>query len=96
MPLRPTLRGPLVALLASLCTFSSLPAQATGRIIGRVVDAAQGAPVAGAQVEVVDAPIRAVSALDGRYTLAGVGAGPVSVRVRMIGFAPKVVTGIVV
>ena len=36
-----------------------------------------------------DAPIRAVSALDGRYTLAGVPAGPVSVRVRMIGFAPK-------
>jgi hypothetical protein len=96
MPLRPTLRGTLVALLVSLCTFSSLTAQATGRIIGRIVDAAQGAPVAGAQVEVVDAPIRAVSALDGRYTLAGVAAGPVSVRVRMIGFAPKVVTGIVV
>jgi TonB-dependent receptor len=96
MPLRPTLRGPLAALLASLCTFSSLPAQATGRIIGRVVDAVQGAPVAGAQVDVVDAPIRAVSALDGRYTLAGVPAGPVSVRVRMIGFAPKVVTDVVV
>jgi outer membrane receptor protein involved in Fe transport len=96
MPLRPTLRGTLVALLVSLCTFSSLPAQATGRIIGRIVDAAQGAPVAGAQVEVVDAPIRTVSALDGRYTLAGVAAGPVSVRVRMIGFAPKVVTGILV
>lgn len=96
MPLRPTLRGTLVALLVSLCTFSSLPAQATGRIIGRIVDAAQGAPVAGAQVEVVDASIRTVSALDGRYTLAGVPIGPVSVRVRMIGFAPKVVTGILV
>jgi outer membrane receptor for ferrienterochelin and colicin len=96
MPLRPTLRGPLVVLLASLCTFSSLAAQATGRIIGRVVDAAQGAPVAGAQVDVVDAPIQAVSALDGRYTLTDVPAGPVSVRVRMIGFAPKVVTGVVV
>jgi outer membrane receptor protein involved in Fe transport len=96
MPLRPTLRGPLVALIASLCTFSSLAAQATGRIIGRVVDAAQGAPVAGAEVDVVDAPIQTVSALDGRYTLTDVPAGPVSVRVRMIGFAPKVVTGIVV
>ena len=72
MPLRPILRGPLVGLLASLCTFTSLTAQETGRIVGRVVDAAQGAPVAGAQVEVVDAPIRAVSALDGRYTLADV------------------------
>ncbi|MEO6058153.1 MAG: TonB-dependent receptor [Gemmatimonadales bacterium] len=71
-------------------------AQGTGRIIGRVVEAGQGAPVAGAEVEVVDTAIRAVSALDGRYTLQGVPAGPVSVRVRMIGYAPKVVTGIVV
>jgi hypothetical protein len=30
-------------------------------MIGRIVDAVQGAPVTGAKVEVVDAPIRAVS-----------------------------------
>ncbi|HEU5171394.1 MAG TPA: TonB-dependent receptor [Gemmatimonadales bacterium] len=67
-----------------------------GRIVGRVVEAAQGAPVAGAQVEVVGTatPITATSALDGRFTLAGIPAGPASVRVRMIGFQPKVVSGI--
>ncbi len=83
-------------LLLTLGIAGPLVAQGNGRIVGRIVEAEQGAPVAGAQVELVEAPIRAVSALDGRYTLDGVPAGPVSVRVRMIGFAPKVVTGIVV
>ncbi|HKT59685.1 MAG TPA: TonB-dependent receptor [Gemmatimonadales bacterium] len=82
--------------LLALTAAGPLFAQGPGRIIGRVVDAEQGAPVAGAQVELVDAPIRAVSALDGRYTLPDVPAGTVSIRVRMIGFAPKMVTGVVV
>jgi hypothetical protein len=73
-----------------------LSAQETGRIVGRVVDAEQGAPVAGAQIDVLEASIHAVSALDGRYRLSGVPAGTVSLRVRMIGFGPKTVTGIVV
>jgi outer membrane receptor protein involved in Fe transport len=71
-------------------------AQGTGRIVGRVVEGQQGAPVAGATVELVDAGRGVVTALDGRYTLEGVPAGPASVRVRMIGFGPKVVTGILV
>ncbi len=96
MPLPLPARAPIAASLLSLCLFVPLAAQSTGRIIGRVVDAAQGAPIAGAQLEVVDTNIRAVSALDGRYTLQGVPAGPVSVRVRMIGYSPKVVTGVVV
>ncbi len=94
--MRLTARSSLVTCFLLLCALTPLLAQGTGRIIGRVVEAAQGAPVAGAQVEVADTAIRTVSALDGRYTLPGVPAGPVSVRVRMIGFAPKVVTGIVV
>jgi len=87
----------LLALAIPAIAAAQLPTgRIIGRIIGRVVDAAQGAPVAGAQVEVVDASIRTVSALDGRYALADVPVGPVSVRVRMIGYAPKVVTGIAV
>jgi len=74
------------------------PAPATGRIVGRVVDATQGAPIVGAQVEVVGAPapILASSALDGRFTLDKVPAGAASVRVRMIGYQPKLVTGVAV
>lgn len=86
---------------AGLVLLAALPhglsaQESPGRVIGRVVDAEQGAPIAGAQIELVGAAVRATSALDGRYTLAGVPAGAVSIRVRMIGFTPKVVTGIVV
>jgi len=83
-------------LLLSTLVATHLAAQGSGRIVGRVVEAEQGAPIAGAQLEVVGTALHAVSALDGRYTLAGVPAGPVSVRARMIGFGPKTVTGIVV
>src|SRR5688500_18048767 len=75
---------------------TSLTAQGTGRIVGRVVEGQQGAPVAGATVEVVGTDRTAVTALDGRYVLERVAAGTVSLRARMIGFGPKVVTGIMV
>ena len=83
-----------------LCVLLAAPAclmaQEVGRIVGRVVEAEQGSPVAGAQLEVVGTTLTAVSALDGRYDFRSVPAGPVAVRVRMIGFAPKTVTGILV
>lgn len=88
------------ALAASLTAVSPSFAQQPqyGRIIGRVVDATEGAPIAGAQIEVVDftEPLRAVSALDGRFVLTPVRAGAATVRVRMIGYQQKTVTGIVV
>jgi len=90
---------PRFASWLSLCIpllSAPLQAQAPGRIVGRVVDAEQGNPIAGAQVEVVGVALTATTALDGRYAMAGVPAGPASVRVRMIGFAPKLVTGVVV
>jgi outer membrane receptor protein involved in Fe transport len=75
---------------------TELLAQESGRVIGRVVEASQGAPIAGAQVEVVGSAVRTVSALDGRYTLLNVPAGPVTLSVRMIGYQPKSVSGLVV
>ena len=86
----------LLLVLSTLRTVAPLAAQEPGRIVGRVVDSEQGSPIAGAQLEVVGTAIRAIAALDGRYALQAVPAGPVSIRVRMIGFAPKVVTGVVV
>jgi outer membrane receptor protein involved in Fe transport len=80
----------------SLIPAVSAFAQGTGRIVGRVVEGQQGAPVAGATVEVVGTDRRAVTALDGRYVLEAVAAGTLSLRARMIGYGPKVVTGIVV
>jgi outer membrane receptor protein involved in Fe transport len=86
----------LLTLLALASPIAPLSAQEPGRIVGRVVDAEQGNPIAGADLEVVGPGITAITALDGRYALQDVPAGPVSIRVRMLGFAPKVVTGLVV
>lgn len=86
--------------LAALVTFTLLPAaaqaQETGRVVGRVVDAEAGAPIAGAQVEVTGTSIRAVSAVDGRYTLLGVPSGTTSISARFVGYQPKTVMGLVV
>ena len=73
-----------------------LQAQSSGRIVGRVVDNEQGNPVSGAQVEIIGTRLTTTTAVDGRYAVQGIAAGPTSVRVRMIGFAPKVITGIIV
>lgn len=67
-----------------------------GRLVGRVVDAAQGAPIAGAEVTVVGGIAAAVTALDGRYSISSLPAGTLAIRVRMIGYASKVVSGIII
>ena len=74
----------------------ALLAQASGRITGRLIDAGQGTPVSGAVVELVGAtPSKtATSGIDGRYHLLGVPAGTATIRVRLIGYTPKSVTGI--
>ena len=86
--------------VAACVVFASLPAtvqaQETGRVIGRIVDAEAGAPIAGAQVEVAGTSIRTVSAIDGRYTLLNVPSGAVAVSARFVGYQPKTVTGLVV
>src|SRR5690606_14688768 len=78
----------VVAAMLSFMTTGPLHAQEAGRVIGRVVDAAQGSPIAGAQVELVGGNAVVVSALDGRFNLPAP-AGEASVRVRMIGYSAK-------
>ena len=91
-------RAVVVLLIVSLTASAVLAAQqvSTGRIIGRVVDADQGAPIAGAQVQLVESGALTLSALDGRFTILNVPAGAASLRIRTIGYAPKLVTGVVV
>ncbi len=95
----------IVALVAAILFFSPTGSAAhaqqtvgggTGRVVGRVVDAAQGSPIAGAQVEVVGTALRTVSAIDGRYMLNDVPLGPVEISVRMIGYQAKRVQGLTV
>ena len=74
----------------------SLLAQGVGRITGRVLDGEGGFPLGGARVSVVGTALTAATGVDGRFSLRGVAAGMISLRASMIGYAPKVVTGIVV
>jgi TonB-dependent SusC/RagA subfamily outer membrane receptor len=59
-----------------------------GTIRGRVTEAGSGRPIAGAQVLVVGTPRGAVTSAGGEYALAGVAAGPHTLRARIIGFQP--------
>ena len=64
-------------------------AQATGRVAGRVVDAASGQPLAGVQVMVGTSLALATSDLDGRYRTTPVAAGIHRVLARRLGQQPK-------
>jgi hypothetical protein len=86
----------LPVLCSILAAGAPAAVQESGRITGRVVDGTHGVPVAGAVIEVVGGSARATSALDGRYTLVNLPAGQIAIRVRMIGYRPKTVTGITV
>lgn len=82
--------------LGLLATVSPLSAQGTGRIVGRIIDAQSGQGMSNAQVQVDSSRIGGMSGVDGRFTITGVPAGTHVLRVRLIGFAPKTVTGVVV
>lgn len=66
----------------------------TGRIVGRVVDAVTGAGIAEAGIQVVGTALGTRSGIDGRFTLASVPAGTVTLQARRIGYASKSVTGL--
>jgi iron complex outermembrane recepter protein len=57
-------------------------------LAGKVVDAESGAPIAGAEVRVTGAPRTTLSGIDGRFLLADVPAGEVSVAFFRTGYQP--------
>ncbi|MBW3630743.1 MAG: TonB-dependent receptor, partial [Gemmatimonadetes bacterium] len=77
----------LFLLLVCIVLPTTVSAQATGRISGRVIDAA-GAPLAGAAVSV--AGQGAVTGADGGYTLSGVPVGTHTGRATRVGYAEAV------
>ena len=91
--MRPTLIRRLVLLLlvALPCELSAQRESqpATGRIVGRVIDAATGQGITDAGVQIVGTTFGTSSGVDGRFTLANVPAGTVTIQVRRIGFATE-------
>ena len=67
-------------------------APATGRIVGRVVDAQTGAGLSNVSIAVVGAEVGTLSGIDGRYTILHVPAGPLTLRAENIGYAAKQIT----
>src|SRR5215207_950244 len=59
----------------------------TGNITGRVTDAANGQPVAAAQLNIVGTNIGAQANAEGQYTLRNLNPGTVEIRVLRVGFA---------
>ena len=85
-----------LSLVAPFLT-TSASAQSTGRIVGRILDGASGAPLAGAQVAVVGSTIGVTTTLDGRFILMKAPADEkIELRVRKIGYQPKSVAGVIV
>lgn len=82
--------------LALAAPVSSAQSPSPSRVVGRVIDAATGQGIPDAGVQIDDAGVRAQSGVDGRFTLTGIVPGTHTMRVRRLGFAPKVVTGVIV
>ena len=89
-----------LAIAAAVVPASIVAAQGAevpvGRITGRIIDATTGQGVAAAGLQVVGTTIGTQSGVDGRYIIARVPAGTVTLQVRRIGYGPKTVTGIIV
>jgi hypothetical protein len=87
------------ALLVTAAAIAFAPAvllaqSATGRIAGRVVDARSGAGLTDVALRITGSSVGTMSGVDGRFVLASVPAGTVSLEARRIGYAPKIVTGL--
>ncbi|HYD54970.1 MAG TPA: TonB-dependent receptor [Gemmatimonadaceae bacterium] len=89
-------RARVATLLVLALSAVALPAhaQGTGHIVGRVIEASSGTGLAGVTVQVVGTTIGTVTGVDGRYVIAGVRAGTVTLHARRLGFQAKTVTGL--
>ncbi len=77
---------PALVVAAFALPNAALQAQATGTIVGRVIDGENGQPIAAAQVTVTGTPLGRSTADDGRFTLTGIPTGSQTVVVRRIGY----------
>jgi TonB-linked SusC/RagA family outer membrane protein len=85
-----TLRRVLSLFALAFLAFPALAiAQGTGVVRGRVTDAANGSPLAGAQVRIEGTTIGTQTGADGSYTLAGAPIGAKAVTVRRVGYVPE-------
>ncbi len=83
----------LLGLAAVLALLPAAHAQ-TGKIAGRVLDAATQEPLIGATVALTGTGSGAATDIDGYYQIIGVRPGTVSVRVSYVGYTPQTFEGL--
>ena len=88
--------APCLAIALLLVAAAPARAQDTGRVSGRVLDEETARPLALAQISIAGLGLGVVSDVDGRFTLNAVPVGTHSLQVRLLGYAQKTVTDIVV
>lgn len=84
----PRFAVPVVAFLTVLCILLIPPpvaGQTSGQLLGRVVSAESGEPLAGVAVQVLGTQARSISADDGRFLVVAVPAGERTVRFELLG-----------
>ncbi len=81
------MRRVVLVAVFQLALVGKVRAQVAAELRGRVTDAANGRPVNGADVEIVERGVRARSASDGSFTVRGLEPRTYHVRVRALGFA---------
>ena len=86
----------ILALAAGVSGLAAQDAAAGGRIQGKIVDAETGDPLVGAEVYVQGTQLGGLTDLDGKYRIDGVPAGARALRVLYLGYAEKIVSGVVV
>lgn len=85
-----------VGALTIFATAQSIEAQTTGRLMGRVLDAADSTAVAGARISLPEHEIHNVTNQAGRFVLVGVPVGRHVVQVDRLGYLTHRVEGVMV
>lgn len=84
--------------LIALCALALVPlllfAGTTGKIAGKIVDKATNEPLVGANVVLMGTTLGASADVDGSYVILNIPPGAYSLRVTMIGYSPKTITGV--
>lgn len=90
LPLRPAI-AIVIAVLSGLPLFAQ-----EGQITGRVIDATNGEPMTRATVRLLNTTKGTLTNTSGTYTLSDVSPGTYSLKISYIGYAEKVIEGVVV
>jgi hypothetical protein len=84
----------LCAVVLGLFLATSAWGATTGILSGRITDAATGAPLSGANIQVLGTDLSTTTDAAGRYVITDVPPGPARVKASLVGYADQVMSGV--